>query len=184
MTSTVAGVWRTVRPSRLALSATAPVLSGLGGAVPPPAGPAAVPGRGRSSRSDRGLRRAAGRPFARRRNVDLWKALLPVLRCGLSSATIRRQQRIKRQQTQGGNRTSQCTAPKAATTAVGFRDETKHGAPRHPVRRNAETDSVKTISDDHMMPVEKCNDGNASYLCLYLIIQLLMIAYPFILCRY
>jgi hypothetical protein len=32
ITSTVAGVWRTVRPSREALSATALLLSGVGGA--------------------------------------------------------------------------------------------------------------------------------------------------------
>jgi hypothetical protein len=88
---------------------------------------------------------------------------LPVVWCGLSGGRIRHQQRIERQQAQAGNGTPQCATPNAATTAA-RRYETKHYPPRHPARSNAEADSVKTISDGQMMPVEKCDNRNAPYL--------------------
>ena len=108
MTSTVAGVSRGVRPSRLALSATTLVLSGVVLARPLV--------RGQNRRRDRprsGLyaRRRAASPLlpARRHDMNLLELLgiLFRLRARLRGTGARRDQREKRQNSRGQDQNTQ-----------------------------------------------------------------------------
>ena len=106
----------------------------------------------------------------RRRNTDLWKAVLPVIRCGLSSGGINRQQRIKpsRLEAETERCNERCQTPRWLRSA----SETIRNIMPTDIplgkRRNGLRQNHRRSHDV----------GGKMHICLCFVIQLLLTVYP------